>query len=560
MPKYRITAPDGQTYEVTAPEGASEQDVLAYAQANYQRAAQHRIAQNNIQAVPSPASPEYPSVLSPEFERRAGGDLWGRFKYSASQVMPSLFKGDAGIRDRALEAVPGSRIEKGPDGSEIVVTPEGERFYVNKPGLDVDDVFRFAGQVAAFTPAGRVVRAATVPGRVVQAGAGAAATDVVGQAASGQGVDLDQTALSGLVGGAGQGAADALIKSGKAAAQAVTPELRRLYQTARAKGIDLQPWQLTDSKFVQYVRKQLAALPASGAAGKQARQNEAFSRQVAATVGESGPMNQETYAKALTRLGDEFEKFTTRHNVPMTDDFMERILKVQDEAASVGDDNAMRAMRHFANRIFQQGNAGTLSGKAFGSIDSELAKVQAMGGEKAHYASKMRDALHDQLERVLPRDQFEAWQKARGQYRNLMRLTPLVARDDAVSPGKLMSAVTGTKSDKRAMAQGRGGELGELARIGQRMKPPGTSGTPEGVQSAAVGYGLMSNPLGTVTSLLGGRAALSVLDSNVLARLLMREGRGQTRQLVAPYLQRAAAPGGTYGTSERESDDRRNRP
>lgn len=34
MPKYRITGPDGGTYEVTAPDGASEQDVLAYVQRN----------------------------------------------------------------------------------------------------------------------------------------------------------------------------------------------------------------------------------------------------------------------------------------------------------------------------------------------------------------------------------------------------------------------------------------------------------------------------------------------------------------------------------------------
>jgi hypothetical protein len=36
MAKYRITAPDGGTYEVTAPDTASEAEVLAYAQQNYQ--------------------------------------------------------------------------------------------------------------------------------------------------------------------------------------------------------------------------------------------------------------------------------------------------------------------------------------------------------------------------------------------------------------------------------------------------------------------------------------------------------------------------------------------
>lgn len=30
MPKYRITAPTGETYEVTAPEGATQDQVMAY--------------------------------------------------------------------------------------------------------------------------------------------------------------------------------------------------------------------------------------------------------------------------------------------------------------------------------------------------------------------------------------------------------------------------------------------------------------------------------------------------------------------------------------------------
>lgn len=40
MPKYRITAPDGKTYDVNAPDGASQDDVLKYVQQNYQGASQ----------------------------------------------------------------------------------------------------------------------------------------------------------------------------------------------------------------------------------------------------------------------------------------------------------------------------------------------------------------------------------------------------------------------------------------------------------------------------------------------------------------------------------------
>lgn len=49
MGKYRITAPDGNSYEIDAPEGASQEDVMAYAQRNYKM-----IAKPKQEAPPKP--------------------------------------------------------------------------------------------------------------------------------------------------------------------------------------------------------------------------------------------------------------------------------------------------------------------------------------------------------------------------------------------------------------------------------------------------------------------------------------------------------------------------
>ena len=35
MPRYEISAPDGRKFEITAPEGATQEEVLAYAQSNF---------------------------------------------------------------------------------------------------------------------------------------------------------------------------------------------------------------------------------------------------------------------------------------------------------------------------------------------------------------------------------------------------------------------------------------------------------------------------------------------------------------------------------------------
>ena len=35
MPNYRITSPDGRTFNVNAPEGATKEDAIAYIQSTY---------------------------------------------------------------------------------------------------------------------------------------------------------------------------------------------------------------------------------------------------------------------------------------------------------------------------------------------------------------------------------------------------------------------------------------------------------------------------------------------------------------------------------------------
>src|SRR4249919_1505902 len=47
MAKYRITAPDGNTYEINAPDDATEDQVMAYAQQNYKPAAKPSNSANN---------------------------------------------------------------------------------------------------------------------------------------------------------------------------------------------------------------------------------------------------------------------------------------------------------------------------------------------------------------------------------------------------------------------------------------------------------------------------------------------------------------------------------
>lgn len=63
MPKYRITGPDGGTYEITAPEGANEQQVLAFAQQQF----------GGGKPAAAPADPERQKLLASTPMRLAKG-------------------------------------------------------------------------------------------------------------------------------------------------------------------------------------------------------------------------------------------------------------------------------------------------------------------------------------------------------------------------------------------------------------------------------------------------------------------------------------------------------
>lgn len=481
-----------------------------------------------------------PSVLSPEFEKVAGGGSFGgRLGYSASQVIPSLFKGDAGVRQRAVEAVPGSKVETDASGAEIVVTPQGERFYVNKPGLDVDDAFRFGGNLAAFTPAGRLVRGATLAPRLVTAAAGAAATDAAGQAASGQGVDTGQVATSGAFGAFGQGIGDALMASGKAAAKAITPELRKVFDAAKARGIDLFPWQVAEGSFAGKARGVAAAAPFSGAGKRSANQSAQFQREVAKTIGE--PLQQgesltpEVLGRAADRIGKQFDAvFTPGTRVDQA--FYRDVLTAAKEAQDTGSDQAINAANAFLDRVRRQGQGG-MNGKTLQSLDRQARALQQSGDpDRVALGGALRDSLHNVFSRHAPAGSKAAFDAARRQWANLKTIEPVVARTGTVPPQQLLGAVNATKTGRTAVARGRGGELGELGRIGQQLKPAQSSQTAENIFGGGLLVGGALNLPLALKALAVGNVGARALDSPAVTRMLLSQNRGQARQAVAPLL------------------------
>lgn len=353
------------------------------------------------------------------------------------------------------------------------------------------------------------------------------------------------TAAGGALGALGQGASNAVMASGRAAANAVSPQLRQIYEAAKARGISLSPAQLSDSRFLKFLDSQLRSVPFSGAEARAASQRAQWNRSVANTLGEQADaVTPDVYAAAKRRIGSSFNELTARNSLPVDDGLLGGLVEVQQSAAQLGSDDTARAVAGVIQRVMKQAEDGRLPGRAYQSLDSELGQLLKGGGEKALYLGRIRDVLRGAMDDAISPADREAWQLARQQYRNLKTVRDIVPQDGGdMSPQALSARVRSNQAGKESAAQGKAGELGRLAQIGQRMKEPPSSGTAERLWLLATGAGSMANLPLAVGGLAGANVASRALNSSALARMLMSEGRGQGRQMVAPYLRPAFIPG-----------------
>lgn len=154
------------------------------------------------QAFTGNAAENLPSLYSPEFSAQAKQirESQGRNDFfNAVKLGSSAYLGDdSDVANAVRREFPDAALEHDANGNPIIRMGDGQRYYVNEPGLDSHDVTRFAGKVAAFAPAARAAGMfGSLGGRMLVGGAGAAATDVAMQAGAGRSeVDPVQTGLA----------------------------------------------------------------------------------------------------------------------------------------------------------------------------------------------------------------------------------------------------------------------------------------------------------------------------------------------------------------------------
>ncbi|HXI15516.1 MAG TPA: hypothetical protein VNM48_04020 [Chloroflexota bacterium] len=278
MPKYRITAPDGGTYEVNAPEGASESDVMAYAQANYKAAPKADFS--NVAGAHS-KDPE-PSVMD-QVKRQTGLGVRSILQGAASTV---------GIVADPIIAGANAL------GANQATMRQGAGMFADRLGLPKPAYAseRIAGDITeAVTGGGGWIGlgrglAARAPGTVQRVGevlasragtqvasnvGGAGAGGMTRESGGGQRAQLTAALAGGLTPGAVNGLAAMSVRGALRGGEAGRQRMEQGIRDFKSVGADASVGQATGNRRTQAVESMLAGGPTSAPVMTRAAENQA---------------------------------------------------------------------------------------------------------------------------------------------------------------------------------------------------------------------------------------------------------------------------------------------
>lgn len=560
MADFEITAPDGRRFVITAPEGASQDEVLRYAQSNM------------------PAAPAPERGLG---ERVAG--VAGQFGAGVNRGIAQVIGGPFDLANRGLRAA-GVPI---PEGSVTGTVQRGINAVVGEPAAPqgtVETLARGAGNglvdaaTIALPAAGlaRVTQVANAAPSLTNRAATALASQPGLQVASGMaGGGVGEATDSPMLGAAAAlatplaaGGAGRLITPVRTAAN---PQRAALVAAADAEGIPLTAGQATNNRFLQNVESQLEQLPLTAGPQRAIReeQQRAFTSAALRRAGtEADNAGPEVLNDTRQRIGAQFDDLTARNSLQLDDDAMQAMAAL--EARLMADDipgvrgPALARMREV---VAQVGEDGTVPGTFYRQMDTALGSTMrgTSSGDLRTALGEVRDTLRAAMDRSISPEDAAAWQQARRQYANFKvaeRATSGAGASVAegqISPAALRGAVNTSTGGGYALGRG---DLNQLARVGQGVvrAPPdsGTAGRSMAQQlltggAMATGSGAGAMAGGLPGAIVGGLAPI-ITPRIVQALMNTPQGQAYLRNQVVqnPALTRnlAAALVGQQGVSQ----------
>lgn len=471
-----------------------------------------------------------------QYSSTKGQSAYENFMAGAGKSVMDSWNGLRQLGGAAADAIPGVDLT---DWRKGVQDEIDENRRIDRPLMDT--TAGIAGNIAGATAqaaipvggwAGRAGtafgKAAPYIGSATRGAAFSAAQPISGGESRGK-----NALFGGLAGVAGQGIASGAGALSRGAVKRADAYTQALADKAEQFGLKLGIPNFSENPLVRTMASQMERLPFSGAGRRATRNQRAFNREVGKSIGEpnANKITPTVFADAKGRIGQVFNDLTNRNSLSLNTQHIADVRSVVDEATNLGGAELGSSIKKWAGDLFSRADAnGVIPGAAYKSFDSKLGKILAMGGEKAHYLGQLRDVIRNAFDSSISAGDRAAWQTARQQWAALKTIEPLVAKsgNGNISPALLMGRVTANSAGKARMASGGGGDLGDLARVGQRFlkESPDSGSADRLLVNTLVGSGLFgAQHAGLIdpstaaylgAGLLANRGALGALYSRAL--------------------------------------------
>lgn len=307
------------------------------------------------------------------------------------------------------------------------------------------------------------------------------------------------------------------------------PETAALARTAIEKyGYPVRPGQMSENWMVRSLDSLLNKLPFSGYRANAEAQQIAINRGVAREIGErSETVTPEVMRRARDRMRDSYESLFRTEVAEPDAQFIgnvRRILNQADEA--VDTEGKMRVLSNSVRNVLDKiGPDGTISGRAYQGLRNEGSTLKVLSkrpDDVGHFAGQLRNELDALFRRSVSPENRDTLRTLDQQYAIMKNIRPLVDETGDISPAKLMGRQRAGNAGLDRVAFGEGGDLVELANIGQRFKTMPSSNTAENTMM----LNLLANPLSLGFGGAGIGAALGGLPAMLAGGAL---GAGATR-------------------------------
>lgn len=400
-------------------------------------------------------------------------------------------------------------------------------------GAAVGEVVPWITGVGELRAAGAIPQATNIAGKIatgsLEGGAIGAAQPVTSADGSFAKQKLLQTGAGAITGGA----VPAVGALPRALIGNATPEVQALAQKAADYGIDLNAPQISKSVPLKLANSTTAPIPFSGATAAIEKQQGQFNNAVAQTIGlpqGTTKITPDVFNQAKQVIGQGYDDLASRNNLMIDPPTISKIQQILGEVHTDGDPDAARAISNITQELIGKAsqNGSVLTGPQFQSIDSRLGRLASnpQGGDKAHYAGQLQDALRESMESGMsPADAAKA-ADLRSQWRNVLNLTPILTSGDGnVPPSRLLAAVANNKIGKTQLATGNRGDLGTLAQIGKQFMtdPVPNSGTALRTVGMDTLKGLGAVGAGSAAG-IPAASALPAVGGTIIAARLIQSG------------------------------------